>query len=177
MATHQKFQQAEFLGRQIDVGPCTVHAAAQQVQLQITDADRREAAGVDRASTQDGPDAAQEFREGERLFEEVFNATLERVDAALMMVASIQEKHGNQRILTPERLQQFTARHAFQGGVDDQEIEHLQRCQFQRLNAAFGKVDGESGLAQTEAVVVASLEVVFEISKLNVDIDSKGREV
>jgi len=95
-------------------------------------------------------------------FEKVFNATLERVDATFMMVASIQEKNWNQRILTPERLQQFTARHAFQGGVDDQEIEHLQRCQFQRLNAAFGKVDGESGLAQTEAVVVASLEVVFD---------------
>ena len=93
---------------------------------------------------------------------QLFNATLERVDATFMMVASIQEKNWNQRILTPERLQQFTARHAFQGGVDDQEIEHLQRCQFQRLNAAFGKVDGESGLAQTEAVVVASLEVVFD---------------
>lgn len=92
VAAHQQFQQAEFLGGQVNALPGPAGAPAQQVQFQIG---HPQQAFLIRApaTAQDAAHARQQFGKGKRLDQVIIGTQLQALDPIIDLIARGQEHH------------------------------------------------------------------------------------
>ncbi len=156
---HQVFEDLQLLRQQFDALAGARDVAAQQIDLEVADLERRHRR--DGRPSGEGADARQKLGEGEGLDQIVVGAGFEAFDAVVDAAHGGEEQCRRRGARGTRGLDQRQAVHLGQVAIDDHHVVALAGCEIEAVATVVGAVDHVAMLAQALGDVVGGLLVVF----------------
>ena len=159
LVAHHVFENAEFLGREVDGFGAAGDFAADAIEREVGDL---EALGRGLSAAQEGADAGEEFDEGEGLDEVIVGALFEAFDAIVESAAGAENQHRRADLAIANFLEHLEAVHIGKHAVQNHQVVVGGVNQIERGAAGQSGIDGVSGAFQPAAQKIGDAFFVLD---------------